>query len=255
MKYWVAPIVLAGFLAAEVFGEAKGPEIRVIDNKVSINAEAVPLGRLLQLLDRATGMQSKVPAGLANRNLSVRFADLSMDDAVRKIFEGQPLDYVVIERQGFVVIALSQSSGAEPSPAAVYNQASPQIEQQTFIEDHQGIQPAQAFPPQPGVVQGFAGAPGAGLPPGVPNSPFNQQQQPAVIQTPFGPIPNPRANQPVQPNMPGQAPGQANPFGAVAPFTGNNPFGAQQPPAGQNNTFMGNTSPPLFNQNQGQPAK
>lgn len=251
MRYWVAPIVLAGFLAAEVFGAAKGPEIRVIDNKVSINAEAVPLGRLLQLLDRATGMQSKVPAGLANRNLSVRFADLSMDDAVRKIFEGQPLDYVVIERQGIVVTALSQTSGAESSPAAVYSQATPQIEQQSFIEENQGIQPAQTFPPQPGVVQGFAGA---GLPPGVPNSPFNQQQQPAVIQTPFGPIPNPRANQPVQPNMPGQVPGQANPFGAVAPFNSNNAFGAQ-PPAGQNNNLLGNTSPPLFNQNQGQPAK
>ena len=77
----------------------------------------------------------------------------------------------------------------------------------------------------------------------------NQQQQPAVIQTPFGPIPNPRANQPVQPNtMPGQVPGQPNPFGAVSPFN-------SQPPAGQNNNFFGNTSPPLFNQNQSPLAK
>jgi hypothetical protein len=240
MRHWVAPIILAGFLAAEVSGAGKGPEIRVVDSKVSISAEAIPLGHLLQLFDRATGMQSTVPAALANRNLSVQFADLSFDDAVRKIFEGQPLDYVVIERQGIVVIALSQVPGPESSPTPVYNQAPPQIEQQTFIDENQ-------IQPPPVIVPGFAGSPGAGLP--APNNPFNQQQQPAVIQTPFGPIPNPRANQPVQPNaVPGQMPGQATPFGAVSPF------GAQAP-AGQNNTFFGNTSPPLFNQNQSPSAK
>ena len=91
MKYWMAPIILGGFLAVEVFA-GKGPEIAVIDGKVSIDAEVVPLGRLLQLFDRATGLQSTVPAALANRNLSVKFSDLSFDDAVRKIFEGQPID-------------------------------------------------------------------------------------------------------------------------------------------------------------------
>ena len=249
MRDWITAIMLAGFLAAEVSGAGKGPEIRVVDSKVSISAEAIPLGRLLQLFDRATGMQSTVPAALANRNLSVQFADLSFDDAVRKIFEGQPLDYVVIQRQGIVVLALSQMSGSESPPTPGYNQAPSQIEQQTFIEDNQINQPPPGFvPPQPpGFVPGFAGSPGAGMP--APNNPFNQQQQPAVIQTPFGPIPNPRANQPMPPNaVPGQMPGQATPFGAVSPF------GAPAP-AGQNNNLLGNTSPPLFNPNQSPSAR
>lgn len=247
MKYWIAPIILMGLLAVEVFGAGKGPEIAVIDGKVSIDAEAVPLGRLLQLLDRATGLQSTVPPALANRNLSVKFSDLSFDAAVRKIFEGQPIDYVVIARQGIVVTALSQAPGPESAAVPVYNQPLSQIEQPSFIEENPAIQapPPGFIPPQPPGIIG-APAPGAAI-----NTPFNPQQQPAMIQTPFGPIPNPRANQPIPPGaFQGQNPGQ-NPFGAAAPFTAN-PFGST-PPAVPNNNVFGNTSPPLFNQNQ--PAK
>ena len=244
MKRWVVPIVLASLLAVDLSGAAKGADIRVIDNKVSIDVESIPLGRLLQLFDKATGLTSRVPAELANRNLSVKFTGLGFDDAIQKIFEGQPLDYVVIGGQGIIVTALSQPGPNESSPTPVYNQGPPQIEQQTFIEDNSPIQPAQGFapPPPPGVVPGFAGSPGTGMPGAVPATPFNQQQQPAMIQTPFGPIPNPRANQPVQP---GQVPGQ-NPFGNVAPFNSNNPFGAPQQQPNPNNNVFGNTSPPLF---------
>jgi hypothetical protein len=244
MKQWIAAIVLAGLLTTQVSGAPKGPDIRVIDDKVSIDAESVPLGNLLRLFDKATGLTSKVPPELANRNVSVKFTDLSFDDAVRKIFEGQPLDYVVIGGQGIIVTALSQPGPNESAPVPVYNQGPPQIEQQTFIEDNSPI-PAGGFapPPPPGVVPGFAGAPPQGMPGAVPATPFNPQQQPAMIQTPFGPIPNPRANQPVQP---GQVPGQ-NPFGNVAPFNPSNPFGApQQQQPNQNNNVFGNTSPPLF---------
>ena len=81
MKYALIAALLSISLLGTTFGAAKGPEIRIVDNKVSIQAEAVPLSRLLRLLDQATGMTSKVPPELANRNVSVRFSDLKLDDA------------------------------------------------------------------------------------------------------------------------------------------------------------------------------
>src|SRR5262250_2191587 len=92
--------------------DGSGPDIRIVDNKVSIHAEAIPLSRLLRLLDQATGLTSKVPPELANRNISVRFSDLKIDDAIRKIFEGLPLDYVLIQGHGVVVTGTSQPANA-----------------------------------------------------------------------------------------------------------------------------------------------
>src|SRR5439155_23742506 len=86
---------------------------------------------------------------------------------------GQPLDYVVIGGQGVIVTAASQTASVgEPVPP--YNN-SPQVEQ-PFVQDFPPI-------PQPGLPQPA------------------QPQQPATIQTPFGPIANPRAQQ-GQPNAP-----------------------------------------------------
>src|SRR5215471_6002827 len=91
MNRLLAGISLALTLTVNGVSAGSGPDIRIIDNKVSIQAEAVPLSRLLRLLDQATGMASKVPPELANRNVSVRFANLQFDEAIQKIFEGQPL--------------------------------------------------------------------------------------------------------------------------------------------------------------------
>jgi hypothetical protein len=84
-RYLAAPILVLAISTASL--AAKGPEINIVDDKLSVTADNVTLGRLLQLFDLATGMKSKVPADLANRNLSVRFAGLSMTDAVRKMFQ------------------------------------------------------------------------------------------------------------------------------------------------------------------------
>jgi hypothetical protein len=220
----------------------------VIDNKVSMDVESITLGRLLELFDRATGLESTVPPALANRTLSVKFEGLTFDDAVRKIFEGQPIDYVVVGRQGIMVTALSQPGGPESSPTPAYNPVPPQIEQQSFLGEDQ---PAPSFPPPQAVPGMPVPVPGA-APGAVPNNnPFNQQQQPAVIQTPFGPIPNPRAGQPIQNGLPTGQPTQPSPFGNAVPVTPATPFGTMpQPPAQPNNNIFGNTSPPLFNQNQ-----
>ena len=239
MKQGLFVIILILTLATGGVAAASGPAIQIIDNKLSITAEAISLSRLLRLLDQATGMKSKVPPELANRNISVRFSDLNIDDGFRKIFQGQPIDYIVIPGQGIIVTALSQTiSGGDSLSAQPFNPPPPQADQ-PFVQDN-----PQFFPPggqpQPGIAQPFGG--------GNPNAQFNpaQQQQPAVIQTPLGPIPNPRANQPAQPNAPLTTPVQQNPFGSSlpAPFGVNSPFGTPNP--GGTDIF-GNA--PIQNQN------
>jgi hypothetical protein len=177
---------------------AKGPEVGLIDNKLSVSADSVSLGRLLQLIDLATGMKSKVPPELANRNISVRFSGLNINDGVRKLFQGQPLDYVVIDGQGIVVTAASQNVAGGADPVPVYNTPQ-QAAEQPFIQD---------FPPQP----------------------LQQGIQPATIPTPFGPLANPNVRaQPQQPNPTMTFPGQQNSL-FPQPAQQNQPLGQ---PAGQ----------------------
>jgi hypothetical protein len=195
MKQWLGALILVGMAAVGASAADKGLKIEMVDNKLSIDAEAVSLSRLLRLLDLATGMKSRVVPELANRNISVKFSGLDINDGVRKMFQGQPLDYLVIPGQGIVVTAASQTISAGDS-APVYS-APPPVDQPFFPDFNN--------PPTP--------------PPGMPG----MQQQPAMIQTPFGPIANPRAGQPVAPNAPLSGPGQQNSL-----FPGSNPFQQQQ---------------------------
>ena len=234
MKRWFGAFLLVFTAAAGSLAAAKGPEIDLVDNKLSVTVEAISLGRLLRLLDFATGMKSKVPPELANRNMSVRFTGLSLRDGVRKIFQGLPLDYVVIEGQGIVVTAASQTLSASDT-VPVYNTPNSQPFEQPFIQDFNPPMPVAAQP--------------------------SQQQQPAMIQTPFGAIANPNARpapnaplsspgqqnpaslfpgqqaQPgIQPSFPGAQPNNPTPFGAPSPFgapatTPNNPSGLFGSPA------------------------
>src|SRR5262252_352789 len=100
MKRWAATIIFASGLATAGFAAGKGPEVDLVDNKLSVSADAISLGRLLRLVDMATGMKSKVPPELANRNISVKFSGLNLQDGVRKIFQGQPFDYIMVQGQG-----------------------------------------------------------------------------------------------------------------------------------------------------------
>src|SRR5437879_11531799 len=140
MKCWLVAFLIV-FAVASTALAAKGPEINLIDNRLSINADSISLGRLLRLLDLATGMQSKVPPELANRNISVRFSGLTLEDGVRKIFQGQPFDYVVLEGRGVIVTSASQTTpavGAESAPLYNAPQAqpfAPQPVEQPFTPD------------------------------------------------------------------------------------------------------------------------
>src|SRR5262245_3762119 len=122
MKRWLAAFILSATVGAGTTALAQGPEVDLVDNKLSIKAKAIPLGRLLQMVDRATGMKSKVPPEFANRNMTVSFSGLNMTEAVRKIFQGLPLDYVYLQGQAIVVTAASQTGGETSDPAgAPYN--------------------------------------------------------------------------------------------------------------------------------------
>jgi len=215
MRKWLLSGIFCGLLAAPAFA-AKGPEIELVNNKLSVDAETVPLARLLRLLDMATGLKSKVPPELANRNISVKFSGLDLTEGVRKIFQGQPVDYAFIEGQGVIVTAAAQNlTGTETVPPN--NSGASQPEQQPVQE----FQQQQPLPP--GIQPGFQG-----------------QQQPPTLQTPFGAVNNPRANPQQLPNTPFSAPGQVNPG---QPNPG-------QPNSGQPNTLFPNSAP----QNQAQPG-
>jgi hypothetical protein len=244
MKRLLAGLILLLAISTAALA-ANGPEIKMVDEKVSISADNITVGRLLQLFDLATGMKSKVPPELANRNISVRFSGLTMTDAVRKMFQGQTFDYVMIDGQGIVVTAASQNVGGveSTSSAPAYNSAPiVQPADQPFVQD---FSPVQGVPFQ------------------------NPQQQPPQVQTPFGPINNPRAQQ-QQPNQPYNTPGQQNSLfpnspsnpqqqqtqqpvqiipggqiGQPTPFGTPTPFGAPSPtaPNNNNNSLFGSTTP------------
>src|SRR5262245_24184392 len=119
MKPWlgVGSIILIGILSGQGFADQRGPEVVNVDQKISIRADNVTLGNLLRLWDQATGMHSRVAPELANQTLSVRFTALSVNDALRKIFDGQPFGYMLSENQLLVEARAPSESIAEAEPA------------------------------------------------------------------------------------------------------------------------------------------
>ncbi len=160
-------IILAEILAGEGFAQGKGPEVLAIDQKISMHADAITLARVLQLWDQATGMQSTVPPELADWKLTMHFAALSVDDALRKIFDGQPFGYILFEDQLVVRGRSPSESLAEPESALAppYNDVPEVIDQRVLPEE------ARQKPQPP-------------------------RQQPTFIPTPFGPIVSPAGSRP-----------------------------------------------------------
>src|SRR5215467_3973158 len=257
MKRWFVVSSFMSMLCMGALVYAKGPEVDLVDNKLSISAEAITLSRLLQLVDLATGMKSKVPPELANRNISVKFSGLTLADGVRKIVQGQPFDYIMVQGQGIIVTAASQTAAAGELPPPSNSPPAVQSFDQPFVQDFPPGQIPQAQQLQQQQQQQQL-------------QQLQQQQQPQplqqqqpMVQTPFGPIPNPRAQQPQQVTpqppqnslfpqagqapgqVPGQVPGQAigqpvpvfpSPNAPQATFGTQNPFGVpNQPPVNQQN--------------------
>ena len=201
MRALLGTIILAGILALDGFAAGQGPEVTNVDQKISISADDITLERLLRLWDQATGMQSVVPLELANRKLSIQFTGLPVNDAIRKMFNGQPFDYVLVEGHGILVMERSQSAPVVPS--ADVSNAVEQV-------------------PEPPVSQE---APSLIVPP-------LEQQKPIIIQTPFGPIVSPYMEQPVVQLPPVYAPPPPPFFALTVPPV---------PPAGAPNGPVQNT--------------
>ena len=205
---------------------ADEPKIDVIDGKISISAQAVPLARFLKLFDRALGLNSEVKPGqgLENRNVSVQFTDLNFDEAVRKIFQGMPLNYVVIKGKGIKVDLAQGGPVDSPAFSSPLPPSLPQIQpiQQPILNQQNPIQAVSPSPfgspaPNPAVGAANPSAPLTGpgvLPPpiGANNSPNNPFGGPPTGGNVFPPGGGGGAQAPTQPAallMPGALPGAA----------------------------------------------
>src|SRR5262249_51065729 len=95
MKRWIPILIVVGILLLASTAVAAGPEIIYRDGKISVNADDVPLGDLLRLWDKATGMQSSVPPELSDYKLTAHFTNLNINDAARTMLGGQPFGYAL----------------------------------------------------------------------------------------------------------------------------------------------------------------
>jgi hypothetical protein len=201
MKQWRAAIILTIFVSATGLSALQEPEVVVSERKISLNLESVTLGRLLRLWDQATGMRSSVPPELANRIVTVRFSELPLSDAVRKIFENQELDYVFIESQGIIVTTASETAPTgEPVPL---NDGDLPVTAEASVNEP--ARSVQAPPPR----------------------------QPPLVWTPFGFVVSGGNQFTHLPPIPGEAPTPAF-FGPVQPLIP--PAGSPNGPV-QNNLF------------------
>jgi hypothetical protein len=197
----VGVIALIGILPGIGLAEGNGPVAMNVDQKISIRAEDVTLGNLLRLWDQATGMHSTVPAELKNTTLSVSFAALSVNDALRKIFDGRPFGYVATKDQVVVTPRASSEPVAEtePLPGAADEQT-PEVSQERVMAETVRMKPPPPEPTYiptpfgmivspPGVDRPFIQLPPTSVPP---SPPFFLPMRPPVppAGAPNGPLQN-----------------------------------------------------------------
>jgi hypothetical protein len=180
------------------YGAGKEPVIEVIDGKVTMVAEAVPLSRLLSLWDKAMGTASEVKPELANKTISAQFNDLDPVAAAHKMFQGQSLNYIVISGKGIRVYDLAQGGPATLTGTSPGYVDQPPPSSNLFVQPGQPVQQ-----PVPTTISGQIQNP---------NPP-----QPNTANTIFGARPDPNVN-PASPSavMPGTPP---PPIGATNPYT------------------------------------
>jgi hypothetical protein len=208
---------VAVFLLPVTLFAQDGPEIQVSDGKVTMSAQGIPLSRLLSLWDRAVGMNSQVlKPELANRMVSVRFANLPIKEAVHKIFEGQPLNYLLIEGKGIRVT--DAATGGTTSTGTTSVSSAFDSPQQQVINTPLNI----------GTVSPVVNPAGGAQPPQQQTNPFGNQP----------PSPVPAANTNTNPGgatVPGQLPpalGAANPLIGPTPSATPAQTGGTATPAG-----------------------
>ena len=235
MKPPTAPIRVASRLAAAVCllssvalaAEAQSPLVETTEAGVSVHARGVPLGRVLAELDAVAGTESTVPPELDGYGVNAWFDDVSVDQAVKRIFEGLPLDYVVIGQRRVVVTAVSEPVETQRGAPGVVRSARPQVLPQA---------------PQAGLSNPFQ-IPGQAVPSDGAGA-VTRGRTAAPFTSPFGVPFNPQVNTQGGPGFPGGQGQQNVPFGT--------PRGSQSLPSAFPDTdnVFGNTSPALLDLNQ-----
>jgi hypothetical protein len=175
MKWWIILLIILTtlLLPGTVFG-AGGYQVVNVDGKISISADNITLGHLLDLWDKATGMHSTAAPELAGRTLNVHFTGLSEDDAVRAIFLGQPFGYGFVHGEGIVVTAhpvVSRVADAQPGP------------------------PPVAAPPDVGAIRAVPELQNPAVQRMKPE-PAAPEQPVTITPSPFGPIVSPAGSEP-----------------------------------------------------------
>jgi hypothetical protein len=168
-------VILAGILTVPGFAAGRGPEVLNIDDKISIQADDVTVEQLVRLWDQATGMHSQVAPQLANRKLTVHFTGLPVNDALRKMFEGEQFNYTLIEGQGVMVTPASPATSQAETPPP-----------DNALPENQVAVPENAVSDDVGLPLGPPVVPGLQKPMAVPPP----QIRPTLVPTPFGPILN-----------------------------------------------------------------
>lgn len=209
MKLAGKVVISLALLQGAAYAQAPQPEIQVVEGKVSMAVQSMPIGRVLSLLDRALGLTSTVKPELTNRPVSVRFTSLPLKDAVHKIFEGQPFNYMFVEGKGIRVTDLAQGGPTTSSASSSSFQDSGPINQP---------------------VPGFTQIPASAVPVNIPAQPVGQPQQ-TPAATPFGNPTNAPAAAATTTGNTGATPGQLPPpVGGANPLV--SPVSAQPVPAG-----------------------
>ena len=222
---WASVLAITLLMTAGA-ADRKYFSIKVVDSRVSVDAKMVPLGWLMESLDLVAGTKSAIPLELTNQPVSARFSELLLDAAVEKIFEGAGLDYVVLEGRRIIVTAVSINSNRPERISELTTRA------ESFNQslDNPSVFQAQGSNSEGNNIR-------------VAENPA----VPAVIQTPFGPIVNPRAIR--QQGASVQNPLKANPrLGTNGIYSGSSSgtLGSRQ---GSGSTVFGNTSPKILDLN------
>lgn len=173
MKSWmgVGCIILGVIFAGPGFADGRGPAVVNIDQKISIHADDITLIELFRLWDQATGMHSTVPLDLEGLKLSVRFTGLEVNDALRRIADGQQFGYILAADQ--VILTPREPVESATSPESDGTLLPPTDNEISGEANESSVAQVQRLKPEP-------------LPP----------PEPTYIPTPFGPIVSPSWNRP-----------------------------------------------------------
>jgi hypothetical protein len=67
-------------------GSEASPNVAIVGERISVRAMGVPLGELLEMIERETGIQFEVDEGILEEKIFVDLADVPFSEGIKKIF-------------------------------------------------------------------------------------------------------------------------------------------------------------------------